>query len=76
MLQTLVWGLDDPLVAPVVGRLHDAGVFCIKKWIVGVAEKRTSFFAQREEAEIIEDKFDLNFQKDDVDLPPMWLALG
>lgn len=73
MLRTLVWGLDDPLVAPVVGRLHDAGVFCIKKWIVGVAEKRTSFFAHREEAEIIEDKFDLNFQKDDVDFPPAWL---
>ena len=73
MLRTLIWGLDQPFTAPVIGQLHDAGVFCIKKWIVGVDERRMPFFAQREGVEIIEDKFDLNFRQEDVDLPPAWL---
>lgn len=62
MLRTLIWGLDQPFTAPVIGQLHDAGVFCIKKWIVGMDERRMPFFAQREGVEIIEDKFDLNFR--------------
>lgn len=73
MLRTLVWGLDEPLVAPVIGRLHDEGVLCIKTWIVNVSERNKPVFAQREGIEIVEDKFDLNFRQEDVDLPPTWL---
>lgn len=73
MLRTLVWGLDEPLVAPVIGRLHDEGVFCIKTWIVNVSERNKPVFAQREGIEIVEDKFDLNFHQEDLDLLPVWL---
>jgi len=48
MLNTLIWGLDQPIAAPLIARLHDEGVFCVKKWIVGEGESKTPFFMERE----------------------------
>ena len=73
MLNTLIWGLDQPIAAPLIARLHDEGVFCVKKWIVGESESKTPFFLEREGVEIIEDKIELNFCQDDLDFPPTWL---
>ena len=73
MLRSLIWGLDQPIVAPLVARLHDEGLLQIEKWIVGVPESKTPFFMNREDVEIIEDKLELNFSQDDLDLPPAWL---
>ena len=73
MLNTLIWGLDQPIAAPLIARLHDEGVFCVKKWIVGESESKTPFFLEREGVEIIEDKLELNFCQGDLDFPPTWL---
>lgn len=73
MLRVLVWGLDSPIAAPVVWKLHDEGVFCVKTWIVNVSEMQKPYFAQRDGIEIIEDKFSLDFRPDETDAPPVWL---
>ena len=47
MLNTLIWGLDQPIAAPLIARLHDEGVFCVKKWIVTESDSKKPFFLER-----------------------------
>ena len=72
-LRALIFGLDSPLVAPVLSKLHDEGVFSIARWIVNVSERNSEVFFHRNNIEVIEDKFNLNFKQESLDVVPAWI---
>lgn len=57
------------------GELHDHGVLSVRKWFINVSERNNAFFSQRRdiETEIIEDKFELDFNLQDMEPIPPWL---